>query len=83
MEVAGLVAKGITDATPILWRKGARHSAGDRRLAEQHDQPDATNKGNQLDEKPRPWLARIAQPANGQGEMGNDLGNGIDDRKGR
>ena len=65
MEVAGLVTKGVTDATPIVWHKGARHSAGDRRLAEQHDQPDATNKGHKLDEKPRPWLARIAQPANG------------------
>jgi hypothetical protein len=45
MEVAGLVTKGVTDATPIVWRKGARHSAGDRRLAEQHDQPDGANDG--------------------------------------
>ena len=65
MEVAGLVTKGVTDATPIVWPKGAGHSAGDRRLAEQHDQPDATNKRHKLDEKPWPWLARIAQPANG------------------
>ena len=45
MEVAGLVTKGVTDTTPILWCEGARHSAGDRGLAEQHDQPDGTNDG--------------------------------------
>jgi len=31
MEVSGLVTKGVTDAMPILWLKGARHQSGERR----------------------------------------------------
>jgi hypothetical protein len=31
MEVAGLVTEGVTDAAPIVWRKGASHQSGGRR----------------------------------------------------
>ena len=78
MEVAGLVTNGVTDTTPIVWPKGARHSAGDRRLAEQHDQPDGANDGqHNLEEQPGPLLADIAQATNGQGQVGDDLGDAV------
>jgi hypothetical protein len=31
MEVAGLVPEGVTDAAPIVWRKGGSHQSGGRR----------------------------------------------------